>query len=279
MMSEVIEGPGFTAVSGSRWDMTAKVKRRLTTILCADVKSYARLMESDEARTVGMLRQSRAAMDALIARHDGRTVNTWGDAVIAEFTSVVEAVQCGIEIQRELGQHNEERPEAEQMWFRIGINLGDVMVENDDLYGEGVNIAARLQELAEPGGILISSTVHDLVRNKLSVGFDFLGQQAIKNVTEPVTCYRVMLDGEIGRPYPAAAESAAASDTHVMSGPFRRFLDTLPRSVKAGTALIVFLFAINLFTGLDPIWFHWPATAIALLIALRLSFSRKGERS
>ncbi len=258
--------------------MTAKVKRRLTTILCADVKSYARLMESDEARTIGMLRQSRAAMDALIARHEGRTINTWGDAVIAEFASVVEAVQCGIEIQRELGQHNEERPEDAQMWFRIGINLGDVMVENDDLYGEGVNIAARLQELAEPGGILISSTVHDLVRNKLTVGFDFLGQQSIKNVTEPVSCYRVMLDGDIVRPQPSAVGPATAPDSHLISGPFRRFLDTLPRSVKAGTALIVFLFAINLFTGFDPIWFHWPATAIALLIALRLSFSSSGAK-
>lgn len=258
--------------------MTAKVKRRLTTILCADVKSYARLMESDETRTIGMLRQSRAAMDALIARHDGRTVNTWGDAVIAEFASVVEAVQCGIEIQRELGQHNEERPEDAQMWFRIGINLGDVMVDNDDLYGEGVNIAARLQELAEPGGILISSTVYDLVRNKLTVGFDFLGQQPIKNVTEPVTCYRVMLDGEIVRPYPAAP-AAAEPDTRLISGPFRRFLDTLPRSVKAGAAIIIFLFAINLFSGFDDIWFHWPASAIALLIALRLTFRRKNERS
>ncbi len=254
--------------------MTAKVKRRLTTILCADVKSYARLMESDEARTIGMLRQSRAAMDALIARHDGRTINTWGDAVIAEFASVVEAVQCGIEIQRELGQHNQDRPEDEQMWFRIGINLGDVMVENGDLYGEGVNIAARLQELAEPGGILISSTVHDLVRNKLSVGFDFLGQQAIKNVTEPVTCYRVMLDGDAGRPYAAPAGAVTAPTAPVASGSFRRFLDALPRAVKAAAALITFLFAINLFTGFDPIWFHWPATAIALLIALRLSLRR-----
>jgi adenylate cyclase len=148
------------------------------------------------------------------------------------------------------------------------------MVENDDLYGEGVNIAARLQELAEPGGILISSTVHDLVRNKLSVGFDFLGQQAIKNVTEPVTCYRVMLDGEIARPYPAVAEPVTGPATHLMSGPFRRFLDTLPRSVKVAAALIAFLFAVNLFTGFDPVWFHWPATAIALLIALRLSLRR-----
>ena len=259
--------------------MTTKVKRRLTSILCADVKSYARLMESDEARTIGTLRQYRAAMDALVERHDGRTINTWGDAVIAEFSSVVEAVQCAIEVQRELGVRNRALPEAEQMWFRIGINLGDVMVENDDLYGEGVNIAARLQELAEPGGILISSTVYDLVRNKLTVGFDFLGQQAIKNVTEPVSCYRVMLDGDIVRPQLAAVEPVTAPETHLMSGPFRRFLDTLPRSVKAGAAIILFLFAINLFTGFDPIWFHWPASAIALLIALRLSFHRKGERS
>jgi adenylate cyclase len=142
--------------------MTTKVKRRLTSILCADVKSYSRLMETDETRTIGTLRQYRAAMDALVERHDGRTINTWGDMVIAEFSSVVEAVLCAIEVQRELAARNRDLPEAEQMWFRIGINLGDVMVENDDLYGEGVNIAARLQELAEPGGILISGPVYDM---------------------------------------------------------------------------------------------------------------------
>ena len=179
--------------------MTTKVKRRLTSILCADVKSYSRLMENDETRTIGTLRQYRAAMDALVERHEGRTINTWGDAVIAEFSSVVEAVLCAVEVQRELAARNRALPEAEQMWFRIGINLGDVMVENDDLYGEGVNIAARLQELAEPGGILISGPVYDLVRNKLSVGFEHLGQQAVKNVTEPVISYRIVLDGE-GRP-------------------------------------------------------------------------------
>ncbi len=186
--------------------MTTKVKRRLTSILCADVKSYSRLMENDETRTIGTLRQYRAAMDALVERHEGRTINTWGDAVIAEFSSVVEAVQCAIEVQRELAARNRELPEAEQMWFRIGINLGDVMVENDDLYGEGVNIAARLQELAEPGGILISGPVYDMVRNKMSVGFEHLGQQAVKNVTEPVISYRIVLDGE-ARPAMAAARS------------------------------------------------------------------------
>src|ERR1051325_1197745 len=196
LMSEIVKEPGEAGGSASRWTMTTKVKRRLTSILCADAKSYARLMESDETRTIGTLRRYRAAMDALIERHEGRTINTWGDATIAEFVSVVEAVQCAIEIQRELAGQNRALPEAEQMWFRIGINLGDVMVENDDLYGEGVNIAARLQELAEPGGILISGPVYDLVRNKLTIGFDYLGQQALKNVPEPVASYRIMLDGE-----------------------------------------------------------------------------------
>src|SRR5215813_14566447 len=198
LMTDIVRAPAAAPASDTRWSMTTKVKRRLTSILCADAKSYARMMESDEARTIGTLRQYRKAMDALIERHDGRTINTWGDAVIAEFASVVEAVLCAIEIQRELAVHNSGLPEGEQMWFRIGINLGDVMVENDDLYGEGVNIAARLQELAEPGGILISGPVYDLVRNKLTVGFDYLGQQAVKNVTEPVPSYRIMLDGDAG---------------------------------------------------------------------------------
>ena len=262
--------------------MTTKVKRRLTSILCADVKSYARLMESDETRTIAALRQSRAAMDSLVQRHEGRTINTWGDAVIAEFASVVEAVLCAIEIQRELAVHNRDRPEAEQMWFRIGINLGDVMVENDDLYGEGVNIAARLQELAEPGGILISGPVYDLVRNKLSVGFEHLGQQPVKNVSEPVTSYRIVLDGDV-RP-PAFAEPAKPETWPVDARPhtffarvWSRFHD-LPRTVRALIVLVLFLFTINLFTGFDPIWFHWPAAAAALLILLRLSLGSRQKR-
>ena len=129
-----------------------KMKRRLTSILCADVHGYTRLMEADEAGTMADLRRSRKAMAALVERHDGRIVNTWGDAVIAEFASVVEAVQCAVEIQHELSGRDGDRPEAQRMRYRIGINLGDVMVDGDDIYGDGVNIAARLQELAEPGG-------------------------------------------------------------------------------------------------------------------------------
>jgi adenylate cyclase len=259
--------------------MTTKVKRRLTSILCADVKSYSRLMESDETRTIGTLRQYRAAMDALVERHEGRTINTWGDAVIAEFSSVVEAVLCAVEVQRELAVRNRALPEAEQMWFRIGINLGDVMVENDDLYGEGVNIAARLQELAEPGGILISGPVYDLVRNKMSVGFDYLGQQPVKNVSEPIASYRIVLDGE-ARPATTAAKpgnpaSAQGWQTgsHPQTLPARLWarFRALPRPVRVVIVLVLFLFTINLFSGFETVWFHWPAAAGALFVFLWLS--------
>jgi adenylate cyclase len=280
-MTEIVREPAPAPVSHTRLTMTTKVKRRLTSILCADVKSYARLMESDETRTIGTLRQYRAAMDALVERHDGRTINTWGDAVIAEFSSVVEAVQCAIEVQRELSVRNRELPEAEQMWFRIGINLGDVMVENDDLYGEGVNIAARLQELAEPGGILISGPVYDMVRNKLSVGFEHLGQQAVKNVTEPVISYRILLDGD-ARPRVAAAELRAAAVVHAQppglaARLWLRFRE-LPRLVRATLILILFLFFIDMSDGLEDIWFHWPAAALGFLVLLWMALFERRKR-
>ena len=260
--------------------MTTKVKRRLTSILCADVKSYARLMESDEARTIGTLRQYRAAMDALVERHDGRTINTWGDAVIAEFSSVVEAVQCAIEVQRELGIRNRDLPEAEQMWFRIGINLGDVMVENDDLYGEGVNIAARLQELAEPGGILISGPVYDMVRNKLSVGFEHLGQQPVKNVTEPVVSYRILLDGA-ARSAPAANVQPAAAlhapSRGLTARLWARFC-ALPRLVRATLILILFLFFLDMSDGLEDVWFHWPAAALGFVALMWMALFERRKR-
>ena len=183
--------------------MTSKVKRRLTTILCADVQGYARLMQADEAGTLANLRRCREAMGALVDRHDGRIVNTWGDAVIAEFASVVEAVQCAVEIQQELTAQNGDRSEEQRMRYRIGINLGDVMVDGGDIYGDGVNIAARLQELAEPGGILISAPVYDQVHNKLPVGFDCVGEQQVKNVAGPVVSYRVRMGGGTSGPVPS----------------------------------------------------------------------------
>jgi adenylate cyclase len=157
------------------------------------------------------------------------------------------------------------------MWFRIGINLGDVMVENDDLYGEGVNIAARLQELAEPGGILISGPVYDMVRNKLSVGFEHLGQQPVKNVTEPVISYRIVMDGD-ARPAMAAAALRPAAAVHAQphgltARLWSRFC-ALPRLVRAALVVILFLFTIDMSDGLEDIWFHWPAAALGFLVLL-----------
>ena len=127
-----------------------KVKRRLTTVLCADAHGYSRLMGADEAGTLGMLRRYRTAISGLVERHDGRIVNTWGDAVIAEFASVVEAVQCAVEIQQEISNQVSDPPHAQQMQFRIGVNLGDVMVDGSDIYGDGVNIAAGCKNLPSP---------------------------------------------------------------------------------------------------------------------------------
>jgi adenylate cyclase len=263
--------------------MTTKVKRRLTTLLCADVEGYSRLMGADEAGTLATLRRYRAAMTTLIERHDGRVVNTWGDAVIAEFASVVEAVQCAVETQQELSGMNGGLPETQRMRFRIGIHLGDVMVEGDDVYGDGVNIAARLQELAEPGGILISGPVYDQVHNKLSIGFDCLGQQSLKNVTNPVTGYRILQGGAPSRPQASRPEVRREAATpprpadHAQAG-FScawEWYTRLPRLSAVMIAVAVFLFVINVFSGLNHIWFQWPAAPLMLVAFLRAAIPRK----
>jgi adenylate cyclase len=257
--------------------MSTKVKRRLTTVLCADVAGYTRLMEADEAGTLSTLRRFRTAMTTLVERHDGRVVNTWGDAILAEFPSAVEAVQCAIETQQELSAENGALPEAQQMRFRIGINLGDVMVEGDDIYGEGVNIAARLQELAEPGGILVSGPVYEQVHNKLSIGFDCLGHQQMKNVSNPVMSYRVTLGAVAAQSSGTPSGARRAPGTH--PSPARQMptglarlwsgYARLPRPIAAALAVSVFLFLINAFSGFHRIWFHWPVTAILLVAVLR----------
>ncbi len=227
--------------------MPEAVHRKLTTILCADVVGYSRLMEADEVATLETLKAHRRAMTGLIERHEGRVVSTSGDALLAEFASVVEAVQCAAEIQRELGARNAGLDESRRMDFRIGVNLGDVIVEGDDLYGEGVNIAARLQGLAEPGGIDISGTVYDQVRNKLSLGYQFIGAQTVKNITEQVPVYRVQLDAH-GAPGRAARPAAAPPGADLPP-------DTAGTPGRAGTAamgsarLIYALFLVSLFFG------------------------------
>lgn len=168
-------------------------RRKLTTIFCADVQDYSRLMGKDEEGTLAALKRSRDAMARLIEAREGRVVNTWGDGVIAEFPSVVEAVRAAIDVQNELAGLNAERHGEARMDYRIGLNLGDVIADGDDLYGDGVNIAARLQASAPAGGIVISSTVYDQVRNKLAVGFEFLGALTVKNIDGGVPSYVVQI--------------------------------------------------------------------------------------
>jgi adenylate cyclase len=175
---------------------TGDVKRKLTAILSADVKGYSRLMSQDEEATVKTLKQHRETISGLILDHRGRVVDAPGDNVLAEFGSVVDAVKCAVQIQQALKAKNAELPEDRRMNFRIGVNLGDVIEEEDRIYGDGVNIAARLEGLAEGGGIYISGTAFDQVKNKLPVGYQCVGKQTVKNIPDPVRTYKVLMEPE-----------------------------------------------------------------------------------
>jgi len=173
---------------------TREVKRKITAILSADVKGYSRLMSKDEIETIRTLNIYKEVMANIIQKYHGRVVDSVGDNLLAEFASVVDAVQCAMEIQKELKVRNYELPENQRMEFRIGVNLGDVIEEENKLYGEGVNIAARLESLSEAGGICISGTAYDHVENKLSLGYQYLGEQTVKNIAKPVRVYRVLME-------------------------------------------------------------------------------------
>src|SRR5215510_2026121 len=170
------------------------MERKLTAILSADVKGYSRLMGDDEEGTLRTLNAYRKVMDTLIVQHRGRVVGSAGDGVLAEFASVVDAVQCAVVIQAVLKAENTSLPPQRRMEFRIGINLGDVMVDGEQIYGDGVNIAARLEALADPGGICISGTVKEHIKNKLTLTYEDLGEQQVKNIAEPVRVWRVGLE-------------------------------------------------------------------------------------
>jgi len=172
------------------------LKRKLTAILSADVEGYSRLMGSDEASTIHTLTAYKEAMTANIKHNWGRVVDAPGDNLLAEFASVVDAVQCAVEIQQELSKRNEELPNERKMVFRIGVNLGDVVEEKDRIYGDGVNIAARLESICDGGGVCISGTAFEHVENKLNLEFEDLGFHEVKNITKPVRIYRVQLRTE-----------------------------------------------------------------------------------
>jgi TolB-like protein/class 3 adenylate cyclase/cytoskeletal protein CcmA (bactofilin family) len=174
-----------------------KYKRRLTAIFSADVAGYSRLMGEDEAATVGTITKYREIMADLIEQHRGRIVDSPGDNVLAEFASVVDAAQCAVAVQKEIQSRNTELPVARRMQFRIGINLGDVIEEGERIYGDGVNIAARLEALADPGGICISKTAFDHIESKLPLGYEYIGEQLVKNISKPVSAYKVLMDPRV----------------------------------------------------------------------------------
>jgi adenylate cyclase len=271
-----------------------RVKRRLAAIMCADVAQYSKLMERDEDGTLDRLKAYRSVMSALTERHNGRIVNTWGDAVIIEFASVMEAVQCAVDIQNELSLRNAELPNLNRMEFRVGINLGDIMVEGEDIYGDGVNVAARLQEIAPKGGIMLSQSVYDQVKTKMALGFDPLGPQQVKNVSEPVETYSVRLGGRNAPPErelamqknAASAGNKAATqnpewerDTRAVANGFeqaRRWLRSQPRRVRGSVFMIGFFFVLNLLTsGLGTLWFVWPSLPFALVLVWHLLVGRR----
>ncbi len=171
------------------------MERRLTAILAADVVGYSRLMGADEAGTLTALQDMRTGfIDGKIAEHQGRVVKLTGDGILAEFPSVVNAVACAVELQHGIRERNADVPQDRRIEFRIGVNLGDVIVEGADIYGDGVNVAARLESIAESGGIAISGSVRDHVGNRLKLAFEDRGQQQLKNIEKPIRVYRVLLD-------------------------------------------------------------------------------------
>jgi adenylate cyclase len=171
-------------------------QRKLTAIMSADVAGYSRLMEHDEAQTVKTLTTYRAIMTELITQHGGRVVDSPGDNLLAEFPSVVDAAESAVAIQKELKAKNADLPENRRMEFRIGINLGDVIAEGEGIYGDGVNIAARVESLSDSGGICISGTAYDQIAKKLPLGYEYLGEQTVKNIEKPIRVYRVLMDPE-----------------------------------------------------------------------------------
>jgi adenylate cyclase len=185
------------------------LERKLVAILAADVASYSRLMEIDEEGTLATLSAFRLVTDGLISRHEGRICGTAGDSILAAFSSALAAVQCAVDIQNELARANNDLDKDRRMQLRIGINVGDVMLKDGDIFGDGVNIAARLEGLADPGGICISRGIHDHVMKKLPFEFEDLGEQSVKNIAQPVRVYRLIMGGrgpELGSS-PAATPS------------------------------------------------------------------------
>jgi formylglycine-generating enzyme required for sulfatase activity/class 3 adenylate cyclase len=234
------------------------IKRKLATIMVADIVGFSRLAATDEDWTIRSLGEFRTIVDQIIERHDGRIFNTGGDSVLAEFASPVEAVRCAVDFQEASRSRNLLQPRDRQLRFRIGINLGDVMVRGSDLLGDGVNVAARLEGLAEPGGICVSGTVWDQINGKLSIGYVDIGEQSVKNIPRPVRAFHLRVDGTVGevpelahQPPPAAAAAAG-----------RRGMPMAAILAAAGVVIVLLAGALA--------WQMWPKSAPAPTAMIKL---------
>ncbi|MCC3306509.1 adenylate/guanylate cyclase domain-containing protein [Sneathiella sp. HT1-7] len=250
--------------------MNVDLDRKLTTILCADVAGYSRLMSDDEGKTLNRLKITREIFREVIDRHGGRIVNMTGDGLVCEFSSVVKAVQCAVEVQNTINKENASLPANDQMLYRIGINLGDVIIEEDDIFGDGVNVAARLEAMAPVGGICISGSVFDQVKNKLPREFKFLGNKGVKNIAEPVAVYSLSLSEmpdkqphsstyhiPLSDGTPQDTEEDTEEDKRIRAY-VKRQAGFYRRALTFGT-IILFLFVINMTTSPNYWWFLWPA--------------------
>ena len=173
-----------------------RLKRKLSAILSADVQGYSRLMGEDEKGTVRTMEAYREIVSSVVGKYDGRVVDSPGDNILSEFQSAVDAVECAVEIQQTLKNENRALYVNRRMVFRIGMNLGDVIVEGERIYGDGVNIAARIEGLAEGGGICVSKNIHDQVKNKLGFDYEYLGEHCVKNISEPIPVYKIILEDD-----------------------------------------------------------------------------------
>ncbi len=253
------------------------LKRKLAAILSADVKEYSRLMREDEAATIQTLTEYRQVIASLINQHHGRVVDSVGDNMLAEFASVVDAVQGAVAIQKEVNARNAVMPEARRMLFRIGINLGDLVVEGDRIYGDGVNIAARLEGIADPGGICISRTAYDQIEDKLPLGYEYLGEKTIKDSPKPIRAYKVIFEpsgkirGFLKREHKQRTKRKRKkhSDTIQDSADTRvktKGLILFYKHRRVYLGVIGFLFIINMLTWPGIFWFHWPALGWGLFL-------------
>jgi adenylate cyclase len=248
-----------------------RVDRRLAAIFAGDVAGYSRLMGVDEEGTLRQLKTHRKELiDPKITEHRGRIVKTTGDGVLVEFVSVVDAVRCAVDIQRGMVERNAEVPADRRIEFRIGINVGDIISDSNDIYGDGVNVAARLEALAEPGGIMVSRNVHDQVRDKLSFGFEDMGEQTIKNIARPIGVYHVSLVDDAA---PIAVKIAASAAKTELSSADRPSIAVLPFVNMSGDPEQEYFadgISEDILTGLSKLrWFF--------VIARNSSFTYKGK--